>query len=78
MAKEIHDDQITQYEGSNEVDVSALYTCSKNELIDAFISFANLEQKYLSKYKDLKKSVQDLTGKILILKKIKQSPSRQN
>ena len=42
MAKEAQDDK-NEYERSDEVDASLLYEYSKDELIDALISFANLE-----------------------------------
>jgi len=48
MAKEVQDDKETEYESLDEVDTSALYEYSKEELIDTMISFANIEQKYLS------------------------------
>ena len=67
MAKE--DDGKTEYESSYEVDISTLDECSKEELINALINFANLEQKYLSKNKDIKKSVRELTQKNLALEK---------
>jgi len=49
MAKEVQDDKETEYESSDEVDVLALYEYSKEELIDALISFVNIEQKHSSK-----------------------------
>jgi len=54
MAKEEQDDGQSEYESIDEVDILALYECSKDELIDALISYAKLEQKYLST-KTLKK-----------------------
>ena len=60
MAK---DGESSEHESMDEVDISGLYKCSKDELIDALISFANLEQKYMSKYKDLKKGVRKLNQK---------------
>jgi len=58
MAKEVRDDEKTEYESSDEVEVLALYKYSKKELTDALISSINLEEMYLSKYKDFKKVVQ--------------------
>jgi len=55
MAKEVQDDEQSEYKRTDEVDISALYECSKDELIDALISFAKLEQKYPST-KTLRKS----------------------
>ena len=65
MAKEVQNNKETDYENSDEVDASELYKYSKEELIDTLISFANIEQKYLSKYKDLKKNILELTQKKL-------------
>jgi len=70
IIKEIRDNEITEHEGSDEVAVSALYKCFKDEVIDALISFANLEQKYLSKYKYLKKNVRELTQENLVFEKL--------
>ena len=55
--KEVQDNQRSEYESTDEVDISALYECPKEELINALVSFAKLEQRYLSKYEDLKKNV---------------------
>jgi len=57
MAKDAQEGEQSEHESTNEVDILALYECSKDELIDAIIGFSNLEQKYMSKYKDLKKKV---------------------
>ena len=38
MAKEVQDDERSEYESTNEVDISALYECSKEELINALVS----------------------------------------
>jgi len=55
MAKEVQNNKETEYENSDEVDAPELYKYSKEELIDTLISFTNIEQTFLSKYKDLKK-----------------------
>ena len=41
MTKEVQDDKETEYKSSYEVDVYGLYEYSKEELIEALISFAN-------------------------------------
>ena len=61
MAKEVQNNKETEYENSDEVDAPELYKYSKEELIDTLISFTNIKQKYLSKYKELKKNVLELT-----------------
>ena len=60
MAKEVQNNNETEYENSDEVDASELYKYSKEELIDTLISFASIEQKYLFKYQDLKKNILEL------------------
>ena len=65
MAKEGQD-----HENTNEVNIAALYECSKDELINALVSFARLEQQYSSKYKDLKRNFQDVKLKNADLKKL--------
>ena len=57
MAGEVQYDERSEYESTDKVDIPALYECSKEELIDVLICFAELEQKYLSKYTDLKKII---------------------
>ena len=57
-------------ENTNEVDIAALYECSKDELINALISFAELEQRCSSKYKDLKRNFQEVKQKGIALEKI--------
>jgi len=47
MANDVQNDEQSEYESTEEVHISSLYECSKDELIDALISFANLEQKYV-------------------------------
>ena len=69
MAKDVKNDERFEYESTDEVDISALYDCSKEELINALVSFAKLERKYLSKYKGVKKNVQDLNLKNMALEK---------
>ena len=56
VAKGAHDNK-NEYESSDEVDTLLLYEYSKDELINALINFADLEKKYLRKYRHLKKSV---------------------
>ena len=41
-AKKVQDDGRFEYESTNEVDISALYECSKEELISILASFAKL------------------------------------
>jgi len=57
---------------ANEVDILAFYEWSKEELTDALVSFAKLEQRYLSKYKDLKKNGRELDRKNFSSSKSKQ------
>ena len=59
--KDVQDNEKTQYESLDDACALAFYEYSKEELIDALISFANLGQRYVSKHKDLKKSVWELT-----------------
>ena len=66
MAKEGQDHEL---ENTNEVDIPALCECSKDELINVLVSFAKLEQRYSSKYKDLKKNFQELKQKNVALEK---------
>ena len=70
MANDVQNDEQSEYESTEEVHISSLYECSKDELIDALISFANLEHKYMSKYKDLKKKLRDLSQKNAGLEKL--------
>ena len=46
MTKEAQDDK-NEYESSNKVDALLLYIYSKDELIDALISFVDLEKNVL-------------------------------
>jgi len=78
MAKEVQNNKETEYENSNEVDASKLYKYSKEELIDTSISFANIEQKYLFKYKDPKKTVLELKQKNLDMKKLNNDLHNRN
>ena len=39
MAKEVQDDERFKYESTDNVDILALYACSKEELINALVSF---------------------------------------
>jgi len=70
VAKEVQNNKETEYENLDEVDVSELYKYSKEKIIDTLISFANIKQKYLSKYKDQKKNVLELRQKNLVLEKL--------
>ena len=45
MAKEVQNNKKKEYESSYEVNASTVYKYSKEELIDTFISFVNIEQK---------------------------------
>jgi len=67
MAKEGQDPKC---ENTNKVDIAALYECSKDELINVLVSFAKLEQRYSSKYKDLKRNFQEVKQKIVALEKM--------
>ena len=70
MAKDMQEEEQSEYGSTDEVDISSLYDCSKDELIDALISFAKLEEKYMSKYKELKKRVRELCKKNVDLGKL--------
>ena len=66
----MQEEEQSKYESTDEVDISSLYDCSKDELIDALINFAKLEEKYMSSYKELKKRVRELCKKYLDLEKL--------
>ena len=70
MAKEVQANGRSEYESTDGVDISALYECSKEQLIDALVSFAKLEHKYLFKYKNRNKNVRELNQKNVTLEKL--------
>jgi len=78
MAKEVQNNKETKYENSDERDAYELYKYSKEKPIDTLISFANIEQKYLFRYKDLKKNVLELTQKNLVLEKLSDDLHNRN
>ena len=66
----VKEEQDHEHGSTNEVDITALFECSKDELINALVSFAKLEQRYSSKYKDFKRNFQGLKQKNVALGKM--------
>jgi len=45
IAKEVQENERPKYESTNKVDISAIYECYKEELLDTLVTFIKLEQR---------------------------------